>query len=160
MVILTGSAKRRWSVNQKDITVLQPVAQKRFALCYRTVVCLSCLSVTLVYCSQTVRWIRIPTWYGGRPRPKWHCVKWGPSCPGKGAQQPPTFRPTLLWYVSATAELLSCFVSGHNAISSSDDRHHSTPLSAEPTAVDESLWRRRVSLTRRYVLVSRSAVHR
>jgi len=27
---------------------------KRFALCYRSVVCLSCLSVTLVYCGQTV----------------------------------------------------------------------------------------------------------
>ena len=36
---------------------------KRFALCYRTVVCpvsLSVLSVTLVYCGQTVRWIRMP----------------------------------------------------------------------------------------------------
>jgi len=27
---------------------------KRFALCYQTVVCLSCLSVTLVYSGQTV----------------------------------------------------------------------------------------------------------
>ena len=27
---------------------------KRFALCYRSVVCLSCLSVTFVYCGQTV----------------------------------------------------------------------------------------------------------
>jgi len=36
---------------------------KRFALCYRTVVCLpvlSVLSVTLVYCGQTVGWIRMP----------------------------------------------------------------------------------------------------
>jgi len=38
---------------------------KRFALCYRTVkrtviACLSCLSVTLVYCGQTVGWIRMP----------------------------------------------------------------------------------------------------
>ena len=35
---------------------------KRFALCYPTVVCLSvlsCLSVTLVYCSQTVKWIKM-----------------------------------------------------------------------------------------------------
>jgi len=31
---------------------------KRFALCYRTVV-LSCLSVTLVYCGQTLRWIKM-----------------------------------------------------------------------------------------------------
>ena len=36
---------------------------KRFALCYRTVVCLYvypvCLSVTLVYCGQTVTWIKM-----------------------------------------------------------------------------------------------------
>jgi len=33
---------------------------KRFALCYRSVVCLSRLSVTLVYCGQTVGWIKMP----------------------------------------------------------------------------------------------------
>jgi len=27
-------------------------------LCYQTVVCPVCLSVTLVYCGQTVRWIK------------------------------------------------------------------------------------------------------
>jgi len=35
---------------------------KRFAVCYRSVVCLSCLSclsVTLVYCGQTVGWIKM-----------------------------------------------------------------------------------------------------
>jgi len=83
--------------------------------------------VTLVYCCQTVEWIRIPLgievglrpgyialdedpapppkrgttlpifdpwllwpngwmnqdaiWYGGRPRPRRHCVRWGPSYP-------------------------------------------------------------------------------
>ena len=31
----------------------------RFALRYQTVVCLSCLSVTLVYCGQTVEWIKM-----------------------------------------------------------------------------------------------------
>jgi len=127
-----------------------------FALCYRTVVCPACLSslsVTLVYCGQTVGWIRMPlgievglgqghcvrlgpsspmergtaapplskftnagfacvrindpcllwsngwmdqdaTLYGGGPRPRPHCVRWGPSFPHqKRAQQPPTFRP-------------------------------------------------------------------
>ena len=34
---------------------------KRFALCYQTVISLSCLSVTLVYCGQTVGWITSPT---------------------------------------------------------------------------------------------------
>ena len=28
------------------------------------------------------------TWYGGRPRPRPHCVRWGPTLPQKGAQQP------------------------------------------------------------------------
>jgi len=40
---------------------------KRFALCYRTVVCLSCpvcQSVTLVYYGQTVGWIRMPLGLG------------------------------------------------------------------------------------------------
>jgi len=32
---------------------------KRFALCCQTVVCLSVLSVTLVYCGQTVGWIKM-----------------------------------------------------------------------------------------------------
>jgi len=38
-------------------TVLRTVAQKLFALCYRTVV-LTVLSKTLVYCDQTIGWIR------------------------------------------------------------------------------------------------------
>jgi len=33
---------------------------KRFALCYRTVVCPVCLSVTLDYCGQTAGWIKMP----------------------------------------------------------------------------------------------------
>ena len=32
---------------------------KRFALCYHTISCLSVLSVTLVYCGQTVGWIKM-----------------------------------------------------------------------------------------------------
>ena len=31
------------------------------------------------------------TWYGGRPQPRWHCVRWDP------APQPPVFGPCLLW---------------------------------------------------------------
>jgi len=31
-------------------------------------------------------------WYGGRPRPRRHCVKWGFSSPTKG-HSTPTFRP-------------------------------------------------------------------
>ena len=74
---------------------------KRFALCYRTVVSSVCpvLSVQLVYCGQTVRWIKIklgivvglgtgPIVLDGDPavpRPK------------KEAQQPLLFDPCLLW---------------------------------------------------------------
>ena len=31
-------------------------------------------------------------WYGGRPWPRPHCVRWGPSSPGKGHSPPPLFR--------------------------------------------------------------------
>ena len=31
------------------------------------------------------------TWYGGRPRPKQHCVRWGPSSPPQKGQSPPPF---------------------------------------------------------------------
>jgi len=35
-------------------------------------------------------------WYGDRPRPRPHCVRWGPSSPPKkGAWQPPIFGPCL-----------------------------------------------------------------
>jgi len=128
---------------------------------------LSRLSVTLVYCGQTVGWIKMPlgteiglslgdvldgdpaapngkghsspplfgpclswpngsinqdtTWYGGRPRPRRHCARWGPSCPkGKGAQQPPTFRPMSIVAkrspITATAELLFFNCVNHGVI--------------------------------------------
>jgi len=31
------------------------------------------------------------TWYGGRPRPKWHCVRWGPSSPHGKRHSTPHF---------------------------------------------------------------------
>jgi len=40
-------------------TIFQRPFVKRFALCYRTVVCPVGLSVMLVYCGQTVRWIKM-----------------------------------------------------------------------------------------------------
>ena len=36
------------------------------------------------------------TWYGGRPRPRGHRVRWGPSSPTERGTAPPHFRPTLL----------------------------------------------------------------
>jgi len=50
---------RQWS-DRIGETVLQTVAQKLFAVCYQTVVCLSCLSVMLTYCGQMIGWIRMP----------------------------------------------------------------------------------------------------
>jgi len=58
-------------------------------------VCLSvCLSVLSV-CDVGVLWPngfmhQNETWHGGRPRPRPHCVRWGPSSPPpKGAQPSP-----------------------------------------------------------------------
>jgi len=49
------------------------------------------------------------TWYGGRPRPRPDCVRWGPSSPERGTAAPP-FQPMSLvakWSsISATADLL------------------------------------------------------
>jgi len=61
-----------------------------WATAYKAIlVCPVCLSVTLMCCGQTAGCIRIPlgTDYGGRSRPRWHCVRWGPSSPrGTGTQ--------------------------------------------------------------------------
>ena len=52
------------------------------------------------------------TWYGGRCRPRRHCVRWGPSSPhGKGHSSPsPLFRPMSIVAkrspISTAAELL------------------------------------------------------
>jgi len=47
------------------------------------------------------------TWYGGRPRPRPHCVIWGPSSPLKRAQQPPPlFGPCILWPNGRPSQLL------------------------------------------------------
>ena len=70
---------------------------KRFALCYRSVVCLSVLSV----CNVGALWSngsmdQDETWHAGRPRPWPHCVRLGPPpLPKKGAE-PPNFRPMFI----------------------------------------------------------------
>jgi len=55
---------------------------KTVRLDYRSVVCLSCLSV----CNVGVLWPKgwtdpDETWHAGRPRPWQHCVRWRPSSP-------------------------------------------------------------------------------
>ena len=74
---------------------------KRFALCYRTVICLSVLSL----CDVGVLWPnglmdQDETWHGGRPQPRPHCVRWGPSSQKKGhgpLSPSPIFSLCLLW---------------------------------------------------------------
>ena len=80
---------------------------KRFALCYRTVVlsvCLlvpACLSVTLVYCSQTVGWIKMKLGMNAMKDLEvglgpGHNVLEGNPAPPKEAQ-PPICGPCQLW---------------------------------------------------------------
>ena len=62
-----------------------------------------------VCCGQTAGWIKMPlgSWYGGGPRPRPHCVRWGPCSPPKGAQQAaPLFAPWLLWPNGCKCQLL------------------------------------------------------
>jgi len=38
-----------------------------------------------------------PTWYGSRPRPRRHCIRWGPSSLLKNGAEPEILGPCLLW---------------------------------------------------------------
>jgi len=83
---------------------------KRFALCHRTVVCVSC---NVGVFGQTVGWIKMPLGiHRGRPRPRRH-VRWGPSSSTERGTTAPTFRPMSIVakrsHISATAGLLSLF---------------------------------------------------
>jgi len=87
---------------------------KRFALCYRTVVCMSCPVITFVHCGH--RWMdQDETWHACRSRTWPHCVRQGPSSPSTKGAQPLTFRPMSVVAkrspISATAEhLLNLYV--------------------------------------------------
>jgi len=61
-------------------TVLQTVARKRFALCYRTVVLSACLSGYDVGVLWPNGWMdQDETWHGGRSRSRPHCIRREPS---------------------------------------------------------------------------------
>jgi len=65
---------------------------KRFALCYRTVVC-PVGDVGVLWPNSLTD--QDETWHAGTPRPWPHCVRWGPSSPsprGEGRSLP-NFRP-------------------------------------------------------------------
>jgi len=80
-----------------------------------------CLSVCLSVCDVGVFWPNgwmdeDETWHGGRPRPRSHCVRWGPSSFLPKGAQPPNFRPmsivTKRLPISANAEhLLGLWIS-------------------------------------------------
>jgi len=46
------------------------------------------------------------TWYGGRPRPRRHCVRWEPSFPLQKWGMPPIFGPCVLWANGRPSQLL------------------------------------------------------
>jgi len=58
---------------------------------------LSCLSVMLVYCGQTVGWIKLPLVTEVGVGPGDTVLDGDPAPPRKGAQQPPSLGPCLLW---------------------------------------------------------------
>jgi len=74
----------QWQFESKD------KAQKRFALCYQTVVCPVCpvLSVTLVYCGQTVTWMNVKLGMGVGLGPGDIALDGNPAPLRKGAQHP------------------------------------------------------------------------
>ena len=51
------------------------------------------------------------TWHTGRPRPRPHCVIWGPSSPSQKGYSTPVFGPCLLWPNGRPFQLLlsSCY---------------------------------------------------
>jgi len=67
---------------------------KRFALCYRTIVC----PVSDVSVLWPNGWMdQDETWCGGRPRSWPQCVKWGPSSNKMGHSSPLPFSSHVLW---------------------------------------------------------------
>ena len=83
-----------------------------------------CLSVTLVYCGQTVGWIKMPlsTWYASAEATSyWMGIQLPPR---NGAQQPPLFGQCLLWPNGRPSQLLlrSCLIRGPTGATSCTDR--------------------------------------
>jgi len=73
--------------------IIGPPFVKQFALCYRTMVCPVCLSVCNIGVLWPNGWMdQHETCRAGRPRPRPHCVRWGPSSP-QNRGTAPNFRP-------------------------------------------------------------------
>ena len=81
---VTDKRQDRQRSNSMGQTVFGRPLVKRFVLCYRTVVCLSCLSCPVCnvgVCGQNSWMDQYETWRGGRTRPMPHCVRWSSSPP-------------------------------------------------------------------------------
>ena len=118
------------------------VAQKRFALCKKNVVCRVCQYVLSV-CDVGVLWPngwmdQDKNWRGGRPRPWSYCVRWGPSSHCPQWAQPPNFRPMsvvpkrldasrchLVWYRLVPGDIV---LEGGTKLPSPKRGHSSPPL--------------------------------
>jgi len=70
---------------------------KQFALFHQTTVCLSCLSVMLVYCGQTVGWIKMPLGIKVGLGPCHIVLDQDPAPLSQTGTAPPIFGPYLLW---------------------------------------------------------------
>jgi len=60
---------------------------------------------SVILCGVELSRVRVLelSWYGGRPRPRRHCVRWGPSSPTeRGSGAPSLFGPFLLWICGQT----------------------------------------------------------
>jgi len=69
-------------------------------VCYRSVVCPVCpvcLSATLVYCSQTVGWIKMKLGMEVSLGPGHSVLNGDPALPSLKGHSPPIFGPCLLW---------------------------------------------------------------
>jgi len=68
-----------YSIDIASVSVFGRPFVKRFALCYRSVVCLSVCNVRALWPNGWTD--QDETWLAGRPRPWPHCVRWGASSP-------------------------------------------------------------------------------
>jgi len=88
--IRTQAGSRKWRQKLALISGRTFVETVRPMLSDRCPICLSVLSVTLVYCGQTVR--RIKMKLGMQvvlgPRRRSHCISWRPSSPSRRGHSP------------------------------------------------------------------------
>ena len=97
------------------------------------------------------------SWCGGRPRPRRHCVRCGPSSPVKRAQPPPNFRPK---YCGQTTEWMKIPLGTEIDLGPGDivldgdpaapHKGHSTPTFRPMSILAKRLDGSRYHLVRRY----------